>query len=158
MESKELLRTHPSLRNTLSLIVWPILLIPVGLWVLKSYLWETMAVKWMFLYAAVLLLVPLYAWIKKHIYTYVVKTESVMSRRGILRRFSTEVRIADIRGISVRQGLMQRIMRIGEVGFSSAAGDEEEVIFHGIQNPEAVKELVQKQMRELDHSGEADGE
>ena len=150
MESKELLRIHPSLRNTLSLIIWPILLIPVGLYLLRTYVWETMAVKWMVLYAAVLLLIPLYAWIKKHVFTYVVSNRTVMSRQGILRRYSTEVRIADIRRISVRQGLLQRIMGIGEVGFSSAAGDDEEVTFHGVRHPENIKQLVQKQMRELD--------
>lgn len=157
MASTELLKTHPSLRNTLSLFVWPILLIPVGLYLIKAYVWETMPALAMVIYTALLLLIPLYGWIKSRVFTYVVKAESVMARRGILRRYTTEVRIRDIRGISVRQSLLQRMMGIGEVGFSSAAGDAEEVVFRGVRDPEKVKLLVQTQQDEM-HEGDGEEE
>ncbi len=156
MASTELLKTHPSLRNTLSLFVWPILLIPVGLYLVKTYVWETMPTLGMLIYTAVLLLIPLYGFIKSRVFTYLVKRESVMSRKGILRRYTTEVRIRDIRGISVRQSLLQRVMGIGEVGFSSAAGDAEEVVFRGVRDPEKIKLLVQEQQDEINEADEDD--
>jgi len=156
MASTELLKTHPSLRNTLSLFVWPILLIPVGLYLVKTYVWETMPTLAMLIYTAVLLLIPLYGFIKSRVFTYLVKRESVMSRKGILRRYTTEVRIRDIRGISVRQSLLQRVMGIGEVGFSSAAGDAEEVVFRGVRDPEKIKLLVQEQQDEINEADEDD--
>lgn len=153
MANKELMRVHPSLRNTLSLFVWPILLIPVGIVVLKKTIWDTMEFQWMLLYSCVLLLIPLYGFIRSRLHTYVVKEETVMAHEGILKRFSTEVRIADIRSIAVRQTLLQRLLRIGEVGFSSAAGDSEEVSFTGVTDPEKIKQLVQGRMNEIDDDG-----
>ena len=55
-----------------------------------------------------------------------------------------EIRIRDIRAINVRQPVLKRIMRIGDIGFSSSAGDEEEVVFIGVANPEVVKTEVRR--------------
>jgi len=145
MEANELARRHPSTRNSLSLFILPVALIVGGL-ALNSELGWGLPAEWGLVYVVVLSLFPATAWIRTRLYTYVVREDSVMSRQGILRRSSTEVRIGDIRAIRVRQSLLQRILHIGDVGFSSAAGDGEEVVFTGVSDPEGMKQLVQQRM------------
>lgn len=149
MENNDLLVRHPSLRNSLALVVWPILAIPGLIILLKNTFWEEMPFLWMLIFTGVLLLFPAYAWLKTRFYTYVVRNDAVYCRKGLLSRDSNEIRIADIRAINVRQSLSARILRVGDVGFSSAAGDEEEVTFAGIPDPIGVKKLVQGRMAEL---------
>ncbi|MCA9564585.1 MAG: PH domain-containing protein [Myxococcales bacterium] len=157
MRAKTLLRAHPSVRNHLSLIVWPTLAIPVWIWCFGQYLekWPV-AVMWGVIGA--LLMFPIYGWFVSQLHSYMVTTNSVIARKGILSRYTNEIRIADIRAINIRQSLPQRIMSIGDVAFSSAAGDAEEVIFKGIRDPEGVKLLVQGRMEveKDDHRDEQD--
>jgi uncharacterized membrane protein YdbT with pleckstrin-like domain len=126
----------------------PIALLAGGL-ALNSELGWGLPTEWSLVYVGVLSLFPVTAWLQTRLHTYVVKEDSVMARQGILRRASTEVRIGDIRAISVRQSLLQRVLFIGDVGFSSAAGDEEEVIFAGVSDPEGLKQLVQQRMEAI---------
>jgi uncharacterized membrane protein YdbT with pleckstrin-like domain len=72
-----------------------------------------------------------------------------MSRHGIFKRFSTEIRIADIRAISIQQSLSERILGIGNVGFSTSAGDEEEVTFLSVRKPGKLKLKIQTLQRQL---------
>ncbi len=161
----EEIRLHPSLRNTLSLIVWPLIAIPVGIWLMKLAFWsdesESMpALAWL-IWIAVMLTFPAFAWIKTRYRTYIIESDTVYSRTGLLAKNSLEFRIRDIRAIHVRQTLLQRLMRIGDLIFSSAAGDEEEVVFEGVANPEDVKREVRRrqelaeQRREAAVAGEA---
>jgi|GEM_PF-4394132 len=149
MENNDLLVRHPSMRNSLALVVWPILAIPGSILLLKNTFWETMPFVWMLIFTGVLLLFPAYAWLKTRFFTYVVRNDAVYCRKGLLSHNSNEIRIADIRAINVRQSLTARILRVGDIGFSSAAGDEEEVTFMGVPDPIGVKKLVQGRMAEL---------
>ena len=149
MEATVLLRRHPSLRNHLSMIVWPILAIPILLYLLKAYVWKDIPVLVMVIIGLVLLMFPAYAWLRSKFHTYVVTETTIHARRGLLSKFINEIRIADVRAINVRQGLLQRIMGVGQVGFSSAAGDAEEVVFTGIRDPDGVKQLIQSRMAEI---------
>jgi uncharacterized membrane protein YdbT with pleckstrin-like domain len=153
MERKELLRIHPSIRNSLALVVWPIVGIFVINFVIKKYIWQEMTFVWMLIIALVLLLFPAYAWIKTRFHTFIVYEKAVSSRKGLVAKNTCEIRISDIRAINVRQGFFDRFLRVGRVGFSSAASggggereDLEEVIFFGARNPEGIKRLVQQQM------------
>jgi uncharacterized membrane protein YdbT with pleckstrin-like domain len=143
---------HPSLRNSLSLIVWPVLAIPLGMWLIGRVIFPAKDLPtWVYLaWTGALLAFPLWAWIKSHFHTYMIKPESVYSREGLISRNYTEVRIPDIRAINVRQSGVQRIMNIGDVGFSSAAGDDEEVVFFGVRDPEGIKRQVQGQQKTLE--------
>ena len=133
----------------MALVVWPILAIPGLIILLKNTFWETMGFGEMLIFTGVLLLFPAYAWLRTRFYTYVVRNDAVYCRKGLLSRDSNEIRIADIRAINVRQSLSARILRVGDIGFSSAAGDEEEVTFMGVPDPIGVKKLVQGRMAEL---------
>jgi uncharacterized membrane protein YdbT with pleckstrin-like domain len=144
MEENELIRIHPSMRNNFSLIAWPVIAIPVVLWLISSYTdWPAIV---SIVTVLALLLFPGYAWLKTKFHTFVVTDTLVRARRGLLSKYTTEIRNGDIRAIDVRQSVLQRILRVGDLGFSSAAGDEEEVVFVGVAKPEEVKAVVARRV------------
>jgi uncharacterized membrane protein YdbT with pleckstrin-like domain len=69
---------------------------------------------------------------------------SIESRRGIIAREVSSIQIADVRSINVKQSLLQRLLFIGDVEFSSAASPEAEVVFKKISNPMRLKRKIQE--------------
>lgn len=88
------------------------------------------------LYLFVLVVYRRYRWL------YTVDLEHIESRRGIIGRQVRAVRIRDLRNINVRQSLAQRLLNVGEVEFSSAAGEEVEVVFFAVPDPIGLKDHV----------------
>jgi len=75
---------------------------------------------------------------------YLVDDRTIESYRGVLAREVRSVRIGDLRNVSVKQSVMQRLLDVGDVEFSSAAGGDVEVVFFGVAQPLQVKELVRR--------------
>jgi uncharacterized membrane protein YdbT with pleckstrin-like domain len=73
---------------------------------------------------------------------YLVDEHNIESYHGVLARRVQSIRIADLRNVNIRQSVMQRLLDVGDVEFSSAGGDDVEVIFFGVAEPMRVKELV----------------
>ncbi|GEM_PF-2188816 len=80
---------------------------------------------------------------------YLVTEERVTCRVGFLCHDISEIDILDLRDISLHQSLLQRILRTGDVGFSSAGQAGVEVMFKGVSYPERVKEIVRQRKREI---------
>jgi uncharacterized membrane protein YdbT with pleckstrin-like domain len=75
---------------------------------------------------------------------YTVDAVNIESRRGIIARNVSSIRIADVRNINVKQSLFERILFIGDVEFSSAGTAGVEVVFKGISRPMRIKQKVQE--------------
>ncbi|HKQ30751.1 MAG TPA: PH domain-containing protein [Burkholderiales bacterium] len=75
---------------------------------------------------------------------YLIDEHNIESYHGILARRVHSIRLGDLRNINVDQTVMQRLLGVGDVEFSSAAGGEVEVVFFGVADPMAVKVLVQR--------------
>lgn len=75
---------------------------------------------------------------------YVIDGETIESRQGVIARQVQSIRIRDLRNINVRQSMVQRLLGIGNVEFSSAGGGGVEVVFFGIEDPLQVKALAQR--------------
>ena len=134
---------RPSVRKNFSLVMLPLILAPVLCFGI-SKLFED--VQW-YVYAivaAVALLTIAYAFFKKLFSRYEVRLDAVMAEVGLLSRTSSEIRIRDIRNITVAQSFSERLLNIGSVSYSSAAGDKEEVVFAGIADPKSYKRLIQE--------------
>lgn len=86
---------------------------------------------------------------------YVIYQTAVMAEVGFFNRKSSEIRIVDIRNITVTQTLLDRLLQIGDVAFSSAAGDREEVVFASVNNPLMLKALV-KDLQDVAADGVVD--
>lgn len=150
----QILRTyHSAARADYSLVILPILLIPLVVWALIQIpvaLEAEKGLEWYWFAGAVgaLLLFPLWAKAKALLFSrFRVTTDAVLHEHGLISRRSSEIRIRDIRNIVVEQGVMDRLFLVGDIAFSSAAGDQEEVRFLKISKPNQIKEFV----KELQH-------
>ncbi len=90
---------------------------------------------------------------RKYAWLFTIDNENIESSHGIISRELNAIRIKDVRNINVRQTLMQRLLGIGDVEFSSAGGGDVEVIFYGVSAPVALKDRVQDLQ---DHTDSAD--
>ena len=74
-----------------------------------------------------------------------VTNRRVSVEKGIFSRSSRELRIQDIRSIAARANLFG----IGDIEFSSAAQADAEVVFRGLSNTAAVRDLVKQLQNEI---------
>jgi uncharacterized membrane protein YdbT with pleckstrin-like domain len=74
--------------------------------------------------------------------TYTVTPTKVIVEWGLVAKNSDEVRIKDIRSISVRRSGLLGLMGIGDVEFASAAADQAEIIFRSISDAAGVRDRV----------------
>ncbi len=103
---------------------------------------------WYAILVAFCLLFPLWAKVKTVVSSrYTVSRDAVMSEEGFISRRSSEIRIRDIRNFTVDQNIVERVLNIGHVAFSSSAGDRDEVIFRNVSRPQDVKRVV----RDIQH-------
>lgn len=78
-----------------------------------------------------------YAW------RYLIADRSIECHHGILSREVQAIRLRDLRNVNVRQSLLQRLLDVGDVEFSSAGGSGIEVAFRGVVDPLGLKRKVQ---------------
>ncbi|PKP53004.1 MAG: hypothetical protein CVT90_02445 [Candidatus Altiarchaeales archaeon HGW-Altiarchaeales-3] len=74
--------------------------------------------------------------------TYIVTPNVVRSKIGILSLTEKEIRISDIREIVINQCIFQRILKIGDLSFSSASTNLVELSFKGVKDPMKIKDKV----------------
>lgn len=91
-----------------------------------------------FVYLIVVVIYRRYSW------AYKIDNETIESREGLIARKVKSIRIQDLRNINVNQSLMERIMGVGDVEFSSAGGSGIEVVFCGVDKPLEVKAMAQR--------------
>ena len=90
------------------------------------------------LYFVLLMLYRHLAW------RYLIDDLNIESYQGVLARHVHSIRVEDLRNVNVRQSVMQRLLGVGDVEFSSAAAADVEVVFFGVADPMRVKELVRQ--------------
>ena len=75
---------------------------------------------------------------------YFINSARVEVITGLLSRSSRELRIADIRAINVTRTGLTGLLGIGSITFSSAAGAQDDVVFHRIFGASGLKNLVRR--------------
>ena len=88
--------------------------------------------------------------------SYRVTTQRVVQRAGFLARRVVEIELRETRDLTLTQSLAQRLLGIGTVGVSPAAGGEM-VSFAGIADPEAVKETIRRARLAAEAASEPQG-
>ena len=81
---------------------------------------------------------------RRYSWAYKIDSVTIESREGLIARNVKSIRIQDLRNINVNQSLIQRIMGVGDVEFSSAGGSGIEVVFRGVDKPLEVKAMAQR--------------
>ena len=93
-------------------------------------------------------LVLLYGFVKRMSTTYLVTTQRLYIRRGILSKRMQQTRIDRVQNVNTDQSLRDRILRVGTVDFDTAGTDDSEFRFVGIASPATVVAAVDRAQRE----------
>src|SRR5680860_157402 len=75
--------------------------------------------------------------------TYTITDRRLNIKRGIISREIQETRLERVQNVNYRQGVIQRLLRIGDVDFDTAStGDDYNFVFAGVANPSDVVHQV----------------
>jgi uncharacterized membrane protein YdbT with pleckstrin-like domain len=135
---------HPSWRGVLSFYIYGIVAavvlgIVVGL-VAGSVIGSIVAV-------AGIVAVVLGGLLKRIATHYVVTTQRLRIRRGILAKKVQQTRIDRIQNVNTQQRFIDRVLRVGTVDFDTAGTDDSDFTFRGIANPDEVVGAVDRAQR-----------
>jgi uncharacterized membrane protein YdbT with pleckstrin-like domain len=78
---------------------------------------------------------------------YVVTSQRLHIRRGILAKKVQQTRIDRVQNVNTEQRLLDRILRVGTVDFDTAGTDDSDFTFRGIANPDEVVAAVDRAQR-----------
>jgi uncharacterized membrane protein YdbT with pleckstrin-like domain len=78
---------------------------------------------------------------------YVVTTQRLRIRRGILSKRVQQTHIDRVQNVNTHQTLLARILRIGTVDFDTAGTDDSDFTFQGIADPAGVVAAVDRAQR-----------
>jgi uncharacterized membrane protein YdbT with pleckstrin-like domain len=78
---------------------------------------------------------------------YVVTSQRLRIRRGILAKKIQQTRIDRVQNVNTDQRLVDRVLRVGTVDFDTAGTDDSDFVFRGIANPDEVVAAVDRAQR-----------
>ena len=79
---------------------------------------------------------------------YLITTQRLRISRGILRKKVQETRLERVQNVNYEQGVLDRILRVGNVDFDTAGTDDSEFRFEWVNNPEGVVRAVDQAVEE----------
>jgi uncharacterized membrane protein YdbT with pleckstrin-like domain len=85
--------------------------------------------------------------------TYMVSSQRLYIRHGILSKRIQQTRIDRVQNVNTNQTLLQRILFVGTVDFDTAGSDDSEFRFVGIGSPGRVVDAVDRAQREAATQG-----
>jgi uncharacterized membrane protein YdbT with pleckstrin-like domain len=135
---------HPSWRAVLSFYVGGLAIVAVAAVIGALVSGATLAI---LLGAVVLALVILVGLIKRQATRYVITSERLHIRHGILAKRTQETRVQRVQNVNTQQSFFERIMQVGTVDFDTAGTDDSEFRFVGVANPEEVVRAVDRAQR-----------
>lgn len=140
-------------------------LLPVGLWTILAAgaLWVTIAslessTRWVVSGVVVLgwLVLSMPPVVNRRFMVYVLTTERIIVRSGILSRSSVEIPLDSIQNVNFEQNPFERLLRYGDVKLESA-GEGGQSVLKDVPNPEAFQSQVYRaredRMMHLEGSG-----
>jgi uncharacterized membrane protein YdbT with pleckstrin-like domain len=140
---------RPSWRSNLShFVVWvPIALLPAiiaGALQAKDQDTGLPYSTWIAISIILVILVVAIDAIRRFATYYVITTERLRVRRGILARREQTARFDRIQNVSITQSLMDRLLKVGAVSFDTAGTDERssDFTFRGISDPQSLVRIV----------------
>jgi uncharacterized membrane protein YdbT with pleckstrin-like domain len=93
---------------------------------------------------ALVALVLFYGFFERMSTTYMVSTQRLYIRRGLLSKRVQQTRVDRVQNVNTDQSLRERILRVGTVDFDTAGSDDSDFRFVGIASPGKVVTAVDK--------------
>ena len=90
----------------------------------------------------VIALTVLIGFIKRVATTYTITDRRLNIKRGLISREIQETRLERVQNVNYRQSAIQRMLRVGDVDFDTAAGDDYNFVFNGVADPSDVVHRV----------------
>ena len=141
---------HPSARSALGFYL-PVILVIVIAAVIVAVAVSVLVGVAVLVVATVLL--GLVGHVKRSATDYVVSTQRLYIRTGILSKHVQQTRIDRVQNVNTSQSLLDRLLRVGTVDFDTAGSDGNDFRFVGISNPSAIVAAVDRAQRTPDASG-----
>lgn len=135
---------HPSWRAALSFYVAGLLGAAV-IGALAGVIFDPTsgAFVWLGLFALVLVV----GFVRRIVTTYVITSQRLYIRRGLLAKNIQQTRIDRVQNVNSYQSLVERMLQIGTVDFDTAGTDDSDFTFHGIAEPQAIVDAVDRTQR-----------
>lgn len=99
-----------------------------------------------------LLLVPLgvliaaYAWLRHRSTRYVITTDEVYKKTGLLSRAVINLRMDRIQNTSFSQSLTERVLHFGDVHIDTAGSGTTELVLESVPHPDRVNGIITEQL------------
>ena len=135
---------HPSWRATLGFYVLGFLLAVVAGVIAGVAGGTTLGVVVLVAALAIVLVVGLVRRLGTH---YLVTTERLRIRRGILSRRVQQTQLERVQNVNTDQSFFERVLQIGTVDFDTAGTEDSDFTFRGIADPEQVVGAVDRAQR-----------
>lgn len=107
-------------------------------------------------FAGVMVVVILVGLIKRMATRYVISTERLNIRTGILSKHVQQTNIDRVQNVNTEQTFLDRVLRVGAVDFDTAGTDDSDFTFRGVANPSGIVAAVDKAQRMRRRELEAD--
>lgn len=135
---------HPSWRAVLSFYITGVIIVAVIVAVAALASGAALAIVLGAVALGVMILVGL---VKRQATRYVITSERLHIRHGILAKKTQETRIQRVQNVNTEQSFIQRVLQVGTVDFDTAGTDDSEFRFVGVANPEEVVRAVDRAQR-----------
>ena len=95
--------------------------------------------------AAILVVILIVGWLRRITTRYLITSRRLQIRRGLLAKNVEETRVERVVDVTVRQGVFDRLLRIGAVDFDNASAQQGDLFrFAGIAAPESVVRAIDR--------------
>ena len=139
MEEQEVFAVRPSKISQLNKIFWGIVFLLIG--------FGGFAAPWLFIATVIGLFLLFKAWYNIASRQYRLTTERLFIRHGLIARHVEEVELYRIKDLKLKQGIFDRIFRVGTITVFSTDDTTPILSLPGIANPEPIKEQIRANYR-----------
>jgi uncharacterized membrane protein YdbT with pleckstrin-like domain len=98
-------------------------------------------------FAIVMALVIVVGLILRMATRYVISTERLNIRTGILSKHVQQTNINRVQNVNTQQTFLDRLLRVGAVDFDTAGTDDSDFTFRGVANPAGIVAAVDRAQR-----------
>ena len=111
-----------------------------------------------FVVLVVLALTVLIGFLKLVSTTYTISDRRLHIKRGIISREVQETRLERVQNVNYDQGVIQRLLQVGDVNFDTAGSGDYDFSFDGVADPDVVVQKVDEAQRAHDAGDHGLGE
>ena len=79
---------------------------------------------------------------------YTITTQRLRIQKGIISRHVQQTRIERVQNVNTDQGILERILQVGDVDFDTAGTTDSDFRFNGVGNPDEVVTAVDRAQRQ----------